>query len=70
VQCESWIDEFGYGGPGSQSNFYEFILYAIDVESIPEAEISSASSLAAVFAALEDHSLGTATLSGQSTGPG
>ena len=69
VQCRSWIDEFGYGGPGSQANFYTFTLYAIDVETIPEAEIDEDSSLAAVQAAFEAHAIATTTLTGQSTGP-
>lgn len=67
VQCESWINEYGYGGPGSPANNYEFILYAIDVDTIPE--ITSASSLDEVFAAFEAHSLGSVAIVGQSTGP-
>jgi hypothetical protein len=69
VQCESWIDEYGYGGPGSAANFYEFTLYAIDVEAIPEDEIDQFSSLAAVRAAFEAHAIASTTLTGQSTGP-
>jgi Raf kinase inhibitor-like YbhB/YbcL family protein len=69
VQCDNWKmgTEFGYGGPGSDANFYVFTLYAIDVATIPE--IDENSTRAEVRAALEDHSLGTATLMGQSTGP-
>jgi Raf kinase inhibitor-like YbhB/YbcL family protein len=70
LQCASWHGEFGYGGPGSESNHYEFILYALDVETIPETEIDSGSNLGEVFTAFEAHSLGTATLSGYSTGAG
>ncbi|MFO0634366.1 MAG: YbhB/YbcL family Raf kinase inhibitor-like protein [Nannocystaceae bacterium] len=68
VQCENWLGDFGYGGPGSQSNFYEFRLYALDVADL-SAEIDENSSLGEVFAAFEAHSLGVATLTGQSTGP-
>ncbi|MBC8067480.1 MAG: YbhB/YbcL family Raf kinase inhibitor-like protein [Deltaproteobacteria bacterium] len=70
VQCDNWTPgtEYGYGGPGSASNTYEFILYAIDVETL--TEIGSDSTLLEVFAELEAHSIGTATLTGQSTGPG
>lgn len=68
VQCRSWIDEFGYGGPGSASNFYQFTLYALDVASVDE--IDQDSDLVDVRAAFESHVIATATLSGQSTGPG
>jgi Raf kinase inhibitor-like YbhB/YbcL family protein len=68
VQCENWAGSIGYGGPGSQANFYEFVLYAIDVDSL-DAEIDENSTLDEVFTALEAHSLGTTTLTGQSTGP-
>jgi Raf kinase inhibitor-like YbhB/YbcL family protein len=67
LQCRSWTNQFGYGGPGSAANFYQFTLYAIDVETLPE--IDQNSSLVEVLAAFEAHSLGTATLTGQSTGP-
>lgn len=67
TQCRSWTNDFGYGGPGSAANFYQFTLYAIDVATLDE--IDQNSSLVEVHAALEAHSLGTATLTGQSTGP-
>jgi hypothetical protein len=67
VQCENWAGSIGYGGPGSQSNFYQFTLHAIDVAELPE--IDAGSSLIAVRDAFEAHSLGVATLTGQSTGP-
>ncbi len=67
LQCRNWTGGFGYGGPGSMSNFYQFTLYAIDVATIDE--IDEDSMLPAVQAAFEAHSLGTATLQGQSTGP-
>lgn len=67
TQCRSWAGNFGYGGPGSAANFYQFTLYAIDVATLDE--IDQNSSLVEVHAALEAHSLGTATLTGQSTGP-
>lgn len=69
VQCRSWAGNFGYGGPGSPANFYEFVLYALDTDDLG-GEIDENSSLDEVFTALEAHSLGTATLVGQSTGPG
>jgi Raf kinase inhibitor-like YbhB/YbcL family protein len=69
LQCRSWTDDFGYGGPGSASNTYQFTLYAIDVAEIPSAEIDQDSDLIDVRTAFEMHSLGTATLQGQSTGP-
>jgi Raf kinase inhibitor-like YbhB/YbcL family protein len=69
VQCRSWIDEFGYGGPGSAANFYEFTIYAIDVEQIPEAEIDEESDLEDVRAAFMAHAIASTTLTGQSTGP-
>jgi Raf kinase inhibitor-like YbhB/YbcL family protein len=67
TQCRSWAGNFGYGGPGSAANFYQFTLYAIDVATLDE--IDEDSTLVEVHAALEAHSLGTATLTGQSTGP-
>jgi Raf kinase inhibitor-like YbhB/YbcL family protein len=69
LQCRSWIDEFGYGGPGSAANFYTFTLYALDVETIPANEIDEDSQLDDVMAAFEAHAIATATLTGQSTGP-
>lgn len=69
LQCRSWIDEFGYGGPGSAANFYEFTIYAIDVEEIPSDEIDQNSDLEDVRAAFMAHAIATATLTGQSTGP-
>ena len=67
VQCRNWFGEYGYGGPGSQSNTYEFILYALDVADLSEVE--SESDLAEVKAALDAHALDTATISGQTEGP-
>jgi Raf kinase inhibitor-like YbhB/YbcL family protein len=67
TQCRSWAGNFGYGGPGSADNFYEFTLYAIDVATLDE--IDENSTLVEVRAALGAHALGTATLTGQSTGP-
>ncbi len=64
VQCRNWFGEFGYGGTGSPANFYEFTLYALDTDDL-SAEITQNSSLPEVKAALEAHSVGTATLSGQ-----
>jgi Raf kinase inhibitor-like YbhB/YbcL family protein len=69
LQCRSWTNQFGYGGPGSAANFYTFTLYAIDVAEIPGAEIDENSDLVDVQAAFEAHSLGSVTLTGQSTGP-
>lgn len=69
LQCRSWINEFGYGGPGSAANFYQFTIYAIDVAEIPTDEIDQNSELVDVRDAFEAHSLGTAALTGQSTGP-
>lgn len=69
VQCRNWTtQQFGYGGPGSDSNFYQFTLYALDVADL-SGEIDQDSSLQAVQAAFEAHSIETATLSGQTQGP-
>jgi Raf kinase inhibitor-like YbhB/YbcL family protein len=68
VQCINWTgDEYGYGGPGSPSNLYQFTFYAIDVESI--REIDQNSDLDEVLAAFEAHAIASASLTGQSTGP-
>lgn len=67
VQCRHWNGGWGYGGPGSSDNTYMFTLHAIDVETIPD--IDQDSSLTEVKSAFEAHSLGTATLSGQTAGP-
>lgn len=67
VQCENWAGSIGYGGPGSAANFYQFTLYAVDVAALPE--IDADSNLIEIRAAFEAHSLGTAILTGQSTGP-
>lgn len=69
VQCESWINQFGYGGPGSESNFYVFTLYALDTDDL-SGEIDENSSLGAVRSALEDHAIDQVTLRGQSQGAG
>jgi phosphatidylethanolamine-binding protein (PEBP) family uncharacterized protein len=70
VQCENWRDngEYGYGGPGSNSNTYEFEVYALDVADL-SAEIDQDSSLAEVEAAFDAHVIESATLSGQTEGP-
>src|SRR5688572_20667082 len=67
VQCESWTGEFGYGGPGSASNFYTFTIYALDVETLPD--VNENSSLPFVRTALMEHAIASTTLTGQSTGP-
>ncbi|MEM7157416.1 MAG: YbhB/YbcL family Raf kinase inhibitor-like protein [Myxococcota bacterium] len=69
VQCQSWIDEFGYGGPGSPANFYVFTLYALDIDDL-SGEIDQNSSLGQVRTALENHAIESVTLRGQSAGPG
>lgn len=68
VQCRNWFGEFGYGGPGSQSNTYEFEVYALDVADL-RGEIDENSSLAEVEAAFDAHVIESATLSGQTEGP-
>lgn len=68
VQCRNWFGEFGYGGPGSQSNSYEFEVYALDVADL-RGEIDENSSLAEVEAAFDAHVIESATLSGQTEGP-
>lgn len=67
VQCENWDGEYGYGGPGSESNTYEFEVYALDVADL-SGEIDQDSSLAEVEAAFEAHVIESATLSGQTEG--
>ncbi|MGB1698917.1 MAG: hypothetical protein ACPHRO_03110 [Nannocystaceae bacterium] len=67
MQCLNWFGEYGYGGPGSQDNTYEFILYALDVETLPG--VDSESQLAQIKTALDTHAIETATLSGQTEGP-
>ena len=62
------MGDFGYGGPGSQSNFYEFVLYALDTDDL-SGEIDETSSLFEVEAAFEAHMIETAALSGQTEGP-
>lgn len=69
LQCRAWTNEFGYGGPGSPANFYTFTLYAIDIAEIPDTEIDQDSELVDVRDAFEARSLGSTTLTGQSTGP-
>lgn len=68
VQCRSWQGQFGYGGPGSPSNTYEFTLYALDVADL-SGEIDENSSLVQVQMALESHAVETTTLSGQTVSP-
>ncbi len=68
VQCRSWINQFGYGGPGSPANFYTFTLYALDTDDL-SGEIDQDSSLAQVRAALQGHAIEEVTLTGQSSGP-
>ncbi len=60
---------YGYGGPGSDSNVYEFTIYALDVATL-DGEIDSESELPDVRAAFEAHMIDSATLSGQSQGAG
>ncbi|HWB74528.1 MAG TPA: YbhB/YbcL family Raf kinase inhibitor-like protein [Nannocystaceae bacterium] len=69
VQCVSWMGggNYGYGGPGSPANHYEFVLFALDSADLT-GEIDETSSLAEVWDALQAHSIATATIVGQSTG--
>jgi phosphatidylethanolamine-binding protein (PEBP) family uncharacterized protein len=67
VQCRNWANSWGYGGPGSQSNTYEFTLYALDVATLPN--VTQMSDRTAVKAELESHAIETVTLSGQTAGP-
>ena len=41
VQCRNWNNSWGYGGPGSSSNTYEFILYALDTNDLTPAPSQS-----------------------------
>ena len=68
VQCRNWFGEFGYGGPGSESNTYEFEVYALDVADLSD-EIDENSTLIEVEAAFDAHVIESATLSGQTEGP-
>ena len=68
VQCRSWINMYGYGGPGSNSNIYQFTLYALDVADL-DAEIDSETNLVGVRNAFEDHVIESVTISGQTEGP-
>jgi Raf kinase inhibitor-like YbhB/YbcL family protein len=68
VQCRNWFGEFGYGGPGSESNTYEFEVYALDVPDL-SAEIDENSTLIEVEAAFDAHVIESATISGQTEGP-
>lgn len=69
VQCVNWMggSNYGYGGPGSPANHYEFVLFALDSADLT-GEIDETSSLAEVWDALQAHSIATATIVGQSTG--
>jgi phosphatidylethanolamine-binding protein (PEBP) family uncharacterized protein len=67
LQAEHWAGGVGYGGPGSCENVYEFTVYALDVANLDD-EVSANSDRFTVRASLEAHSLGTATLSGQTRG--
>ena len=67
VQCRNWAMQWGYGGPGSDSNSYQFTLYALDVATLPDVDQNTNRSQ--VKAALEAHAIETVTLSGQTAGP-
>ena len=67
VQCENWFDGLGYGGPGSNSNTYEFTLYALDVADL--SNVDQNSSMGQVKTELEAHAIEWVTLSGQTEGP-
>jgi phosphatidylethanolamine-binding protein (PEBP) family uncharacterized protein len=76
VQCRNWaadnddlahIPDYGYGGPGSNSNTYEFEVYALDVADL-SGEIDQDSSIQEVEAAFEAHVIESVTISGQTEG--
>jgi Raf kinase inhibitor-like YbhB/YbcL family protein len=68
VQCQNWTQmEYGYGGPGSPANHYEFVLFALDVADL--TEVDQDSSLVEVWDALQMHTIATTAIVGQSTGP-
>lgn len=69
VQCQNWTEmQYGYGGPGSPANHYEFVLFALDAADL-SGEIDQDSSLEEVWAALQAHAIATTAIVGQSTGP-
>lgn len=68
TQPRSYANMFGYAGPcPGSAHTYEFTVYAIDVANL--AEIDQNSSLVDVAAALEQHAIASATLSGEFTPP-
>ncbi|MEM6292853.1 MAG: YbhB/YbcL family Raf kinase inhibitor-like protein [Myxococcota bacterium] len=68
VQPRNWFGQFGYGGPGSASNIYQFTIYALDVDDL-SGEIDQNSQLPAVRAAFEAHAIASTALSGQTQAP-
>ncbi len=67
-QGPSYAGNNGYAGPcPGQPHTYQFTVHALDVATLDE--LSTASTLAQVEAALQAHSLGQATLSGEFTPP-
>ena len=68
VQPRNWFNQFGYGGPGSQSNIYQFTIYALDVADL-SGEIDQNSQLTAVRDAFEAHAIASTALSGQTQAP-
>ena len=68
TQPRSYANNFGYAGPcPGNPHTYQFTVYAIDVANI--AEIDENSSLAQVKAALANHAIGQASLSGEFSPP-
>jgi phosphatidylethanolamine-binding protein (PEBP) family uncharacterized protein len=67
-QAESYAGWHGYAGPcPGEMHTYQWILYAIDVTTIPE--ITTSSSLEEVQAAFESHAIQQAALDGTFTPP-
>lgn len=79
LQCQHWGQDpsltpfigpgprYGYGGPGSCENVYQFTLYALDVATLDD-EVTSESTRFDVRTSLEAHAIETVTLSGQTRG--
>jgi Raf kinase inhibitor-like YbhB/YbcL family protein len=62
----SGAEDHGYFGPGSDCNAYQFVLYALSVDTFSPNQATNQTQVRTQLEALDDEILGTAELSGRS----
>jgi hypothetical protein len=59
------MTDHGYFGPGSECNVYQFVIYALSIETFSPTQATNQTQVRTQLQALDDEILGTATLTGR-----